>query len=65
MQIDMEVTSHSEASIPWPDTMNTYDENLAHDMRKQKITEKMRTVFRPLLNNLLPKARVFERRVWE
>ena len=49
MPFDMEVTSQSETSIPWPDIMKTYDENLAHNMWKEKITEKMLVVFRPLL----------------
>ena len=47
------VASQSETSTPWPDIMNTYDENLAHNMRKQKITEKMRAVFRPLLKQTI------------
>ena len=51
MPFDMEVTSQSGNSIPWPDIMKTYDENLAHNVRKQKITEKMRAVFRPLLTS--------------
>ena len=30
--------------------MNAYDGHLAHNIRKQEITEKMRAVFRPLLS---------------
>ena len=35
-------TNQSVVSIPWPEMMNAYDGCLAHNIRKQEFTEKMR-----------------------
>ena len=48
--LNKEATSQSLVSKPKPEMMNACDGRLAHNIRKQEITEKMRAVFRPLLN---------------